>query len=86
MVEPNICKIAKEHSIIAEYCSESIKNDTSIKLIPSPNSTTPSKKSGMPTAIKVLLWIVGIVVVSFIGIIIAFAIKAKLREKYEEEE
>lgn len=87
VVEPNICKIAKEHSIIAGYCSESIKSDSSVKLIPSDTiPTNSSKSSGMPRAIKVLLWIVGIVVVSFVGIIIAFAIKAKLREKYEEEE
>jgi hypothetical protein len=40
----------------------------------------------MPTFVKVLLWILGIVVIVFVWAISAFAIKAKLRERYENEE
>lgn len=45
-----------------------------------------SPDGAWPTWLKVLLWIVGIAVLAFVGIIVAFAIKAKLREKYDEEE
>jgi hypothetical protein len=40
----------------------------------------------MPGFIKVILWILWIVVFAFIGLISAFAIKAKLREKSENED
>jgi hypothetical protein len=40
----------------------------------------------MPTFVKVLLWIFGIVVFAFVWAISAFAIKAKLRENSENEE
>jgi uncharacterized membrane protein YqiK len=40
----------------------------------------------MPTRIKVLLWVVGIVVVWFIGLIAIFAIKAKMREDGENDD
>jgi hypothetical protein len=40
----------------------------------------------MPTFVKVLLWMLGIVIFVLVWAISAFAIKAKLREKYENEE
>jgi len=36
--------------------------------------------------ISVLLWIVGLVVLGFIGLVTTFAIKAKLRERIENNE
>jgi hypothetical protein len=40
----------------------------------------------MPTFVKVLLWMLGIVIFVICWAIAAFAFKAKLREKYENEE
>lgn len=85
VVEPHLCNIAKDYSISAQYCSDAYQGDDSTKVIPTIASTTTTTSSTFPVWLKVVLWILGIVVVGFIGVVVAFAIKAKLREKYDEE-
>lgn len=87
VVEKNICEnIAKEYNIATiSVCENSNKHSDTSKLVPEvkPSTTT---SSGFPTWLKVILWILAIVVVGFVGVIAAFAIKARLRENHDEEE
>jgi phosphotransferase system glucose/maltose/N-acetylglucosamine-specific IIC component len=46
----------------------------------------PTSSSWWPTFVKVILWILWIVIFAFFWAISAFAIKAKLRERDENEE
>lgn len=85
-VKPNLCKIANDYSIATKLCNEYNKGNTDYKPILENTNTQESEKNGFPIWLKVLLWIVGIVVVAFVGTIIAFAIKAKLRERIESED
>ena len=93
-VRPNLCKIAESLDVISTVCSEYIKKDPDKKIIDNETLTSlelekgdnNSNSSGMPGFIKVILWILWIVVFAFIGLISAFAIKAKLREKSENED
>lgn len=82
IVVPNLCKIAEDYTLNAPYCSWEGKLP-SIEIKP---DKVTSSQGTWPIWLKVLLWIVGISVLAFVGIIVAFAVKAKLREKYDEEE
>ena len=66
-------------------CSDFNKDDPNFKAIPDAKQPT-GKKTGFPGRLKVLLWIVGLVVLGFIGLVTTFAIKAKLRERIENNE
>lgn len=85
-VIPNLCSIATSYQIAPEFC----KDAGSVDFKPIPTNvetvTTSSSSSSLPTAIKVLLWIVGIVTLGFVGVISFFAIKARIRQAKEEEE
>jgi hypothetical protein len=89
IVKNNICKIGEEYDILLVICGQYNKDNTEIK-IESINLDIPPEETkqstGMPTIVKVLLRILGIVIFVFVWAISAFAIKAKLREKYENEE
>ena len=85
IVKPNICKIANEYQISTQMCSDFNKDDPNFKAIPDAKQST-GKKTGLPGRLKVLLWIVGLVVLGFIGLVTTFAIKAKLRERIENNE
>lgn len=80
-VLPNLCKIAESYLLNAPYCSE--KGEL---LQPQVSKEKVDAGDSRPLWIKILLWIVAIAVLGFIGVIAAFAIKAKLRENYDEEE
>lgn len=86
IVVPNLCTIATSYSLMPEFCSDQANISDNLKSIPTAEVETTTTKSGMPTAIKVLLWIVGIAVVGFVGVISFFAIKARIRQAREEEE
>lgn len=86
IVRPNLCKIANEYSIRTELCNDYNKDNPELKAIPTDKLEKGKSPGSFPTWLKVLLWIVGIVVFVFIGLIVAFAIKAKMREKRENEE
>ena len=83
IIKPNLCKIANEDWITTQMCNDYNKDNPEYKAI---TETVEKPSSWLPTFLKILLWIVGIVVVSFIGLIVAFAVKAKLRERIENEE
>ena len=90
IVKRNICTIATEYDILLSICSEYTKDNPDIKITPTEivveKENVNASSSWMPTFVKVLLWILGIVVIVFVWAISAFAIKAKLRERYENEE
>ena len=89
IVKRNICQIADEYSILLVLCGQYTKDNPDIKLEPTtfniPQEDKPAS-SWMPTFVKVLLWMLGIVIFVICWAIAAFAFKAKLREKYENEE
>lgn len=86
IVKPNICKIANEFNLTTNLCSDFNKDNPDYKPVLPAAPESSKSSAGLPAWLKVLLWIVGIVVLSFIGLIVAFAVKARLREKYEDEE
>ena len=88
VVEKNICEnIAKQYELSTiEVCQDINKRSWETKIIPPVESTKTTGTSGFPSWLKVILWILWIVVVGFIWVIAAFAIKAKLRENHDEEE
>ena len=88
VVEKNICEnIAKQYELSTiEVCQDVNKRSWETKMIPPVETTKTTGTSGFPSWLKVILWILWIVVVGFIWVIAAFAIKAKLRENHDEEE
>ena len=89
IVKNNICKIGEEYDILLKICGQYNKDNPDVKIEPTTVAVQKediSNSTWMPTIVKVLLWILGIVVFVFAWAISAFAIKAKLREKYENEE
>ena len=91
IVKRNICKIGEEYDILLVLCGQYTKDDPDIKLEPTTfevpkEDISKSSSTWMPTFVKVLLWMLGIVIFVLVWAISAFAIKAKLREKYENEE
>ena len=89
IVKRDICKIWEEYDILLNICTQYTKDNPDIK-IPTTDlvfeKENVDSSSWMPTFVKVLLWILGIVVFAFVWAISAFAIKAKLRENSENEE
>ncbi len=89
IVKNNICKIGEEYDILLKICGQYNKDNPDVKIEPTTVTVQKediSKSTWMPTIVKVLLWILGIVIFVFAWAISAFAIKAKLRERYENEE
>ena len=88
VIEKNICEnIAKQYELSTiEVCQDVNKRSWETKTIPPVEATKTTGTSGFPSWLKVILWILWIVVVGFIWVIAAFAIKAKLRENHDEEE
>jgi hypothetical protein len=90
IVKRNICTIGEEYAILLTICWQYTKDNPDIKIEPTtmtiPKEGDDSSNTWMPIIVKVLLWILGIVIFVFVWAISAFAIKAKLREKYENEE
>lgn len=84
IVKPNLCKIANEYTIMTQMCNDYNKDNPNFKPIIETEKKEATK--WLPTFLKVLLWVVGIVVVAFVGLIVVFAIKAKIRERIENEE
>lgn len=88
-IVPNLCTIATTYQIVPDFCKDQLQWSDSFKAPPTnviENTDNSSNSWGLPTAIKVLLWIVGIVAVWFVGVISFFAIKARIRQAKEEEE
>lgn len=85
IVKNNICKIANEYNILTQICNDFNKNNPEFKTVPEIKSSEKTWSS-FPKRLKVLLWIVGIIVFAFIALIVGFAIKAKMRERRENEE
>ena len=88
VIEKNICEnIAKQYELSTiEVCQDVNKRYWETKTIPPVETTKTIGTSGFPSWLKIILWILWIVVVGFIWVIAAFAIKAKLRENHDEEE
>ena len=88
VIEKNICEnIAKQYELSTiEVCHDVNKKSWETKTIPPVETTKTTGTSGFPSWLKVILWVLWIVVVGFIWVIAAFAIKAKLRETHDEEE
>ena len=88
VIEKNICEnIAKQYELSTiEVCQDVNKKSWETKTIPPVETTKITGTSGFPSWLKVILWVLWIVVVGFIWVIAAFAIKAKLRETHDEEE
>ena len=57
-----------------------------IKDIPQQTDKDTTSKSAfkMPLLVKILIWVVGIAVLSFVGIIAFYAIKAKMKQPESE--
>ena len=88
VIEKNICEnIAKQYELSTiEVCQDVNKRYWETKTIPPVETTKTIGTSGFPSWLKIILWILWIVVVGFIWVISASAIKAKLRENHDEEE
>lgn len=79
IVIPNICKIMSIYTIPSSLCSTS-----DIKTVPE-NVTVETGESST-NWLKVIFIILGIAVVGFIGLVVVFAIKAKMKQEQEEQE
>ena len=90
IVKRNICTIGEEYDILLNICSQFNKDNPDIKIQPTEivveKEPVPTSSSWWPTFVKVILWILWIVIFAFFWAISAFAIKAKLRERDENEE
>ena len=86
VIEKNICEnIAKQYELSTiEVCQDVNKRFWESKMIPPVETIKTDGTSVLPSWLKVILWILWIVVVGFIWVIAASAIKAKLRETHEE--
>ena len=76
IVIPNICKIMSIYTIPSSLCSTS-----DIKTVPE-NVTVETGESST-NWLKVIFIILGIAVVGFIGLVVVFAIKAKMKQEQE---
>ena len=86
VVEKNICEnIAKQYELSTiKVCQDVNKRFWESKMIPPVETIKTDGTSVLPSWLKVILWILWIVVVGFIWVIAASAIKGKLRETHEE--
>jgi hypothetical protein len=82
IILPQFCTILSYYDIQSNSCA----TDALLPALPNIPVENPSSGGGLPTRLKVILWIMfgGILVVG--GVIVFFAIKAKLRANAEEEE
>jgi hypothetical protein len=78
IVMPNICKIMAFYSIPSTSCS----SDT-LKAIPEETNVNQTQ-TGVQRRVKILFIVLGVVVVSFVGLIVVFAMRAKAKEGEEE--
>lgn len=83
---PNYCKIVDYFSINDNSYCKSYYKDWEIKDIPQQTDKDTTSKSAfkMPLLVKILIWVVGIAVLSFVGIIAFYAIKAKMKQPESE--
>ncbi len=79
IVVPNICKIMSIYTIPSSLCSTS-----DIRTVPENLSVETGESS--TNWLKVIFIILGIAVVGFIGLVVVFAIKAKMKQEQEEQE
>jgi PKD repeat protein len=79
IVVPNICKIMSIYTIPSSLCSTS-----DIKVVPE-NMTVETGETST-NWLKIIFIVLGIVVVGFIGLVVVFAVKAKLKQEQEEQE
>ena len=88
VIEKNICEnIAKQYELSTiKVCQDVNKRFWESKMIPPVETIKTDGTSVLPSWLKVIVWILWIVVVGFIWVISASAIKAKLRENHDEEE
>ena len=86
IVIPNICLITELYNIPTENCDYGDKEWSTITSIPTEVNDQISGSGWLAWWIKILLIILGVLVFGFIGLVVLFAFKAKMREaKWEEE-
>ncbi len=79
IVIPNICKIMNLYSIPSNLCSTS-------DIKPVPENVTLETGTKSTNWLKVIFIVLWIVVFGFIGLVVVFAVKAKMKQEKEEQE
>jgi len=79
IVIPNICKIMSIYTIPSSLCSTS-----DIKAVP--ENVAVEQWETSTNWLKIVFIVLGIVVVWFIGLVVVFAVKAKMKQEQEEQE
>lgn len=88
IIMPNICTIAVFYTIPTDNCrlDEFKEPSTTGQITTTPLTNTNTASTGRPTRLKVLFWIVGIVIGLFIVLVAIFAVKARMRQREEENQ
>jgi PKD repeat protein len=87
IIIPNICKITEFYSIPTQTCDYGNKENAEITNIANNVWIQLGWSTWLASWIKILLIVFGVLVVGFIGLVIVFAIKAKIRnQKWEDTE
>ncbi|MDD3262284.1 MAG: PKD domain-containing protein [Candidatus Absconditabacteria bacterium] len=79
IVVSNICKIMSLYSIPSDLC-----NTTDIRAVPDDIPVEQGEQS--TNRLKIIFIVLGIIVFGFIGLVVVFAVKAKLKQEKEEQE
>ena len=82
IVKRNICKIGEEYDILLTICGQ-YNNDNPNTKIASIDVEVVGTDSSLPTTVKILLWILGIVTVTFVWLVIIRYIEYKKRSNYQ---
>jgi len=86
IVIPNICIITELYNIPTENCDYGDKESSMVTTIPDQVNDQISGSWWLAWWIKILLIILGVLVFGFIGLVVLFAFKAKMREKEGDQE
>jgi len=76
IIIPNICLITEFYSIPTETCTY---DNEEIKNIPTTVTQEVGMKTGLASWIKIMLIVLSVFVLGFIGLVVLFAIKAKIK-------
>jgi len=83
IIIPNICLITEFYSIPTETCTY---DNEEIKNIPTTVTQEVGTKTGLASWIKIMLIVLSVFVLGFIGLVVLFAIKAKIKWSQEDED
>ena len=89
VIVKNFCNILNFYEISSNKCgvvneTPTVQEENTISNTVNEDTTTPSK--GLPTRLKIILWVVISAILIVGGVIVFFAIKAKMKDENEEED